>query len=238
MTDFSDIQCCRDIAEEHVARAVATRAAMRAFLTQIAKVSRPMEGAPKILLALARLATRACDWIDEDLLIVISGGDERCTLEVLSDFGGGLHERVFALVKLGVPLDEFVRAVRLVPKMILPLKMKEQDGKLVFTATEHTRRTSMPPPPILIAPEHLSAPRAPRVPNVRRASSKRMQAVWEDSHGAKPTATGAKASVGRVPAPDHAAPLRRPSSNKVAAQQAPKPVVAEDDDDVDSGWET
>jgi hypothetical protein len=146
MTDFATLRRCAEITDDVVAEAVASRAAMRALLTRASEIARPMEGAARILVALARMATNACDWLDGDLVVEIVGDDEVAVVEVMSELGGGFRERIFPTFTLHVALDEFVRAVRLVPRMVTPLRMQEKAGRLVFTATEAVRTSTRPPP--------------------------------------------------------------------------------------------
>ena len=184
MTDSFRIESCSEIGEEHIEAALESRGAMRALLTAASDVSAPMEGVPKVLLPLARMATKACEWLEGSLRIEISGNDEESLIEVMADLGGGLRERVFPPLSFQAPLDEFVRALRLAPRLIFPLKLKERAGVLVLTATEKVRRSTAPPPPIEIGEESLYK---------RRQSSKQMPAV-------KGT---------QEPSPDSTAPARR-----------------------------
>lgn len=145
MTDFATLERCAEITDDVVAEAIASRSAMRALLARAAEIARPMEGAARVLVAFARMATTACDWLDGDLVVEIVGDDEVCVVEVMSELGGGFRERVFPSFTLHVSLDEFVRAVRLVPRMVLPLRMKQREGRLIFSATEAVRASTRPP---------------------------------------------------------------------------------------------
>jgi hypothetical protein len=146
MKDFAALERCAEITDDVVADAIASRAAMRALLARASEIARPMEGAARVLVAFARMATTACDWLDGDLRVEIAGDDEVCVVDVMSELGGGMRERVFPSFTLRVSLDEFVRAVRLVPRMVLPLKMQQREGRLVFSATEAVRASTRPPP--------------------------------------------------------------------------------------------
>jgi hypothetical protein len=65
-----------------------------------------------------------------------------------------------------VPLEEFTRAIERVAHMIAPLRIGAKSAKrIAFVASEIARRTSVPPPPIEIAPESLFLrPVSPAVP--------------------------------------------------------------------------
>ena len=136
MVDLSTIKRCADIQEAHVIQAAKTRDDMRALLLHAAKISRPGEGASKVLLALARMAMSSSDWVDGDLRADLVANGERTDVDVKS-ISGGVIERVFPTFTLDAPIDEFTRAVRLVPKMIEPLFMHAQSEEhLVFVSDE------------------------------------------------------------------------------------------------------
>jgi hypothetical protein len=156
MTDFGSLSRCAEISDEVVARAVLSHDAMKALLARAGEIARPMEGAARILVALARMATTACTWLEGDLVVEIVGDDEVSVVEVLAELGGGLRERVFPTFTLHVSIDEFVRAVRLVPRMVLPLKMQERAGRLIFSAPEAVRHSTRPPPAIEVEEDFLS----------------------------------------------------------------------------------
>ena len=136
MVDLSTIKRCADITESHVIQAARTRDDMRSLLLHAAKVSRPGEGASKVLLALARMAMSSSDWVEGDLRADLIAHGERTDVDVKA-VSAGVVERVFPTFTLDAPLEEFSRAVRLVPKMIEPLTMHAQtDDHLVFVSTE------------------------------------------------------------------------------------------------------
>ncbi|MGZ3417001.1 MAG: hypothetical protein ACXWUG_13040 [Polyangiales bacterium] len=192
-----EFERCIDIGEEHVSRAILSRQAFRALLDRAAAVSRPEEGGPKVLVALARLATKECAWLEGDLRIELGGDDRRTTITVLNEMGYGYREKLFPDFAMNVPFDEFVRAVRLVPKLISPLLSMSKGGRLVLSATASLRKTSVPPPPIDIDEASIAlmnpqipkdAPAAPKPKErpSRRPTVARMAAVRPDVHS-KPT---------------------------------------------------
>jgi len=168
VNNFAHLKRCLELRERDIVAAVAQREACKELLDHLAKISKPNDGAPKILLIFARMATTACDWIDGELRIEIMGDGDVSVVEMMSELGGGLRERVMPSFGLNVPLVEFTRAVERVPHMIAPLVTKTKTARrVIFSATEATRRTSMPPPFVEIGEDSLFVvPGAPKMPVV------------------------------------------------------------------------
>lgn len=120
-----------DLTVEHAKQAAGSSAEIRALLKHVAEIARPGEGCPKILMAIARLVGQ--DWIDGELRVELSGDEASTTVIVMCEHGVGIRERLFPVVRFGVPLDEFQRALELAPHLVLPLKVTEEPGKLVLT---------------------------------------------------------------------------------------------------------
>jgi hypothetical protein len=176
-----------DVTDRDVAIATAGRSAARALLQRMAEVSRPADGGPKVLLVLARMASSACDWIDGDLRIEILGDGEISVVEVLTEMGAGMRERLLPPFTMKIPLTELIAAVERVPHMIAPLRLASKSARrVVLAATAEVRRSSSPPPFIEIGEESLvgrmspttrtpsvppPAPNRPRVPTVRPTAS-------------------------------------------------------------------
>jgi hypothetical protein len=156
MGPFEHIKRCISLTDADVEQAAVSRDAARALLNHMAEVARPNEGAPKILLIFARMATTACDWLDGDLRVELVGDGEISVIESLTELGGGLRERALPSFAVGVPLAEFVRAVERVPRLIEPLHVKTRtDRRLVLVSSKERAGRSLPPPPVTIAEEHL-----------------------------------------------------------------------------------
>jgi hypothetical protein len=189
MSELAHITRCLDLGEADIAKAVASRESTRALLDHLSRIGKPSSGAPKLLLLLARLATTACDWLDGDLRIEIVGDEQVSVVEIMTELGGGTRERVFSAFVMQVPLSEFVRAVERVPHMIAPLGVKVQTARrIVLTATEQVRLTTMPPPMVKIADASLFSFATPNTPinigpyplNALRASVPPERAVPSD----------------------------------------------------------
>jgi len=137
MSLYAHIKRCLELADRDIASAVADRRMAKALLDQLALVSRPADGAPKLLIVFARLASSEVEWIEGALRIEMVADAEVTVVEVLSELGLGMRERLFPSFKMKVPLDEFARAVERVPHMVAPLAVAmASPGRLVLTAGE------------------------------------------------------------------------------------------------------
>lgn len=152
MTSFDHLKRCFELTDEDVALAVESREGTHELLRRMAEISQPNGGVAKLLLVFARLATTACDWLDGDLRIEISGTAESSSVELLSELGQGMRERLFPPLSFRAAVDEFTRAVERVPHMVKPLEIKLKSAKrLSLGVTEEVRRSSLPPPAVAIA---------------------------------------------------------------------------------------
>lgn len=205
------IKRCLDIAEKDIAAAVETREACKELLDHVSKIAAPNQGAPKLLLVLARMATTACDWVDGELRIEMVGDGEVTVVELMSELGGGMRERVLPSFSLTVPLAEFTRAVERVPHMIEPLTTKvASPRRVVFTASQEVRKSTIPPPPVEIGKGSLYEAPVTRPPS--------MPAI--DVHAAStPVAPRPAAGPPSIPRPSPGKPPPLPPR----AQPKPKP---------------
>lgn len=152
--DLDHIKRVQDLRDHDIQAAVATRDGTRALLARLVSVSAPETGVAKVLLVLARMATMTCDWIDGDMTVDLVDEGAVTRVEVSTEMGGGLRERVFAPLRLAAPLAEFTRAIERVPHMIKPLTVRSRgEQRLSFAAAPHVGRTM--PPPVEIASESL-----------------------------------------------------------------------------------
>ena len=150
--DYATLKQCSELRDAHIVHAVSSSDAMEGLLARFTEIAAPGKGAPIILAALARLATTACDWIDGELRIEISGDQEKTKIAVSTTIGAGFREKLFSDTTLRVPFDEFARGVAKAPKLIEPLAIKQTAKLIVLSATQEIRRTSLPPPMIQIDP--------------------------------------------------------------------------------------
>jgi hypothetical protein len=181
---FAQIARPLDLGEADIKAAMASRDDARALLEHLAACAAPNTGGAKVLLVLARMATTACDWLDGDLAIDLRADGDVTRLDVATELGGGLRERVFPALVIGAPLAEFARAIERVPHMVAPLAIGGRSAsRITLGATAAVRRTSIPPPPIEIAPDSLfvGLP-APGLPKEAGADAppKDVDTGWDD----------------------------------------------------------
>jgi hypothetical protein len=185
---FAHITRCMDLQEGDTVEALGSRATTTALLAHLAAISAPNTGAAKVLLVLSRMATTACDWIDGDLSIELSAGGDATVVEVATELGGGLRERILSPMSFRAPLSEFAKAIERVPHMIAPLAIRTKSPRRVsLSASEALRRTTAPPPPIEISSESLFVVAAPApLPQQRSetdpptSASNDIDSGWED----------------------------------------------------------
>jgi hypothetical protein len=144
MLDLSSIHRCADITEAHVIQAARSREQMRELLMHAAKISRPGEGAAKVMLALARMAMSSSDWVEGDLRADLRANGDRIDVDVKS-VSGGVIERVFPTFTLDAPLEELMRAVQMVPNMIDPLFMHAPSAEHVVLVSSEELYDELPP---------------------------------------------------------------------------------------------
>lgn len=153
--DFSAMKQCMELRDVHITYAVSSSEAMGSLLARFAEIAAPGKGGPIILAALARLGTTACEWLDGELSIEISGDATQSRIAVSTTLGAGFREKLFADTIMRVPLEEFSRGIARAPKLIAPLQVKETGKRIVLSVTQEIRRTSLPPPMVEIDPASL-----------------------------------------------------------------------------------
>ncbi len=164
------ITCGFDLREEHIAEAIGSREGTKGLLLHLSSISAPDTGVAKVLLLYARMATTACDWLDEDLWIDLVEEGDVTSVEAFTELGGGFRERLFAPMAFRAPLAEFARAISRVPHMVSPLTTRQMGAtRIRLSATEQIRRTTFPPPPFTIAAESLLVRLSPPPFRPRRA---------------------------------------------------------------------
>lgn len=180
-----------DLTEAHVAAALASPDAMRALLEHLARIARPGEGAAKIFVPLARMATTACDFVDDDLAVELTAAGGETQLVVATDLGGGMRELLFPRITLGVPIDELADAIALAPQLVYPLRATVGDGKIRLTCEAELVR-SLAPPAFEIAEECLRRSLSPEL----RASLPPVAVKPEDLASLRPVVT--VGAIGRI----------------------------------------
>jgi len=137
---------CIHLEKAQIVRASESSGDCRALLAHVAKIAKPHDGAPLLLLLFARLATVACDWLDGDLVIEMEAIPPLTTRVTIStELGPELREKVFPSFDVGAPLDEFTRAVRRIPQMVEPLLVEITSERMILRASERVRSSAIPP---------------------------------------------------------------------------------------------
>jgi hypothetical protein len=145
---------CVDLSSDQVVAALRSVASMRALLQHMAAAARPGEGAPKILVPIARMASSACDWVDGGLHVEVVTVPKGTQILVAIDLGGGVRELLFPRLFLAVEREELVRAVKLAPVLVAPMTVRFKQESLVLTC-EVDRVGTIAPPAFDIAEESL-----------------------------------------------------------------------------------
>ncbi len=208
---------CVDLKPVQVVRALRSRAAMQVLLQHMARIARPAEGAPKILVPIARMASSDCDWLEGGLRVDISGTAEKTQIAIAVELGGGVRELLFPRLSLAVPKNELFRAVKLAPVLVHPMKSRlEKDGRLILSCEADAVGT-IPPPAFEISEASIRR----SLPPALRRSLPPMKQV------------GASAATMKIdmPAIDEAAILGR-----MIPKRPPLPKL-DDLDEVDVGWD-
>ena len=137
---------CIDVTAAQIEQALVSSATMGALLRHMAKIARPGEGAPKILVPIARMASNACDWIDEGgLTAEITPVEGKTVIAVAIDLGLGMRELLFPRLQLGVPYEEFTRVLENAPQLVFPMKCKRTKKSVLLTCAEEVMGTLAPP---------------------------------------------------------------------------------------------
>lgn len=149
---------CVDLNEDHIDEGLKSIESMRVLLTHMARIAKPDEGAAKILVAISRIATTACEWLEGKLHVEVDDILGSTEIAVSSDLGGGVRELIFPRLLVDVELQELVRAVKLAPRLVTPLKFRVRGDRMIlkrdvegtvappaFEIAEESLRRSLPP---------------------------------------------------------------------------------------------
>jgi hypothetical protein len=217
MSAYAHIKRCLELSQRDITSALEDRRTAKALLDQLAKVSKPGDGAPKLLLLFAKLAGPDVDWIDGGLRVEMIGDADTTVVEVLTELGLGMHERVFPSFKMSVPLEEFARAVERVPHMVAPLTLSGVTSRrmvLTAIAEEEDEEEVVAPASVAIDTKSLYGD-APR----RRSSKDKLAAV---------KAPGTQLHPRTPSSPKHAAVRKasKPNLGAVKAKSVRPPAAA------------
>jgi hypothetical protein len=165
--DLAELRSCGDLRRAHVARAVGSRQGTIDLLRHLAGISAPDSGAPKVLRVFAWMAKSSCEWLEGSLRVALEEVPEGTRVDLATDLGGGVRERVMPTFVMKAPLQEFRVALRQGPRLVGSLEVQAvDDRRLALSASEETSTTSAPPPSFAIAPDSLfgGTPATPKAP--------------------------------------------------------------------------
>jgi hypothetical protein len=175
---FAHVVRCLDLKRRDVEEAFQSREACRALLTQFTAIARPHTGAPLLLHLFTRLARGDCEWLDGTLRVELTGDADVTVVELLTELGAGLRERVFSPVALRVPLAEFVEATVRRPQLILPLVAKRSVRKLALRVGADA--SVLPEGSIAIDDDcMIQIPPPPRVPSISLDGLDELEDGWD-----------------------------------------------------------
>jgi hypothetical protein len=250
MSTYAHIKRCLDLTDREITTAIEDRRSSKALIDQMVKVSKPGDGGPKLLLLFAKLARERAEWIDGALRVEMMEDGEATVVEVLSELGLGMHERVFPSFKMSVPLDEFSRAVERVPHMIAPLALSGVTSRrLVLTSAADEEPQEAIPASALVAiddgslygpgprkkpsRDKLAAVKAgaartassSKQPAARKASKPAMEAAKGKSpaKSIRPPAAASGKSPSRPPVRIGPVPPTPPQATKIVRPALPRP---------------
>lgn len=147
MSDYVGIESCREITDDHIREALETREATKALLDRAIEVAKPRAAGSRVLLIFAKMASAECDWLEGALRVELIAHGDITTIDAIVDIGAGLKERVFPKMKIEVPLDEFLAAIKKFPQAIAPLTAEATTrDRLRLVAGEAPKRTESEPP--------------------------------------------------------------------------------------------
>ncbi len=143
---------CIDLTEDHIDYGLVSVERMRELLEHLARVAKANEGAAKILVAISRIATTSCEWLEGRLHVEVDDILGATEIEVSSDLGGAVRELIFPRLLLDVSQAELVNAVKVAPRLVTPLKYRVRGERMVLT---RDAPGTVAPPPFEIAEESL-----------------------------------------------------------------------------------
>lgn len=130
---LAKLASCAELTIEDAEEAASSSRNIRELLEWASRIARPGEGAPKVLMAIARLAR--ADWVEGTAYAEIGGDASGTTLAVFVDHGMGIRETLLPRTRFLVPCDEFARAIELAPQLIAPFRAVRR-GDRILLATE------------------------------------------------------------------------------------------------------
>lgn len=152
---------CVDLTEDQIDEALTSIESTRRLLEHMATIAKPNTGAAKILVAISRIATTACTWLEGMLRVEVHALDGATEIGVMTDLGGGTRELIFPRLLVAVEHDELVSAVKLAPRLVWPLNYRVRGDRMILKREAGT----VAPPAFEIAEESLRRSLPPKLRN-------------------------------------------------------------------------
>ncbi len=131
---LAKLASCAELTIEDAEEAASSSSKLRELLEWASRIARPGEGAPKVLMAVARLAR--ADWVEGSPYVEIGGDESVTTLAVVVDHGSGIRETLLPRTRIPVPCEEFERAIRLAPQLVAPFRPVYRDGTILLATDD------------------------------------------------------------------------------------------------------
>jgi hypothetical protein len=156
------INSCSDLKEEDYEAAVERRPNFLALWGQLADKAEPGQECGKLLALLARVA--GAMWLDGDLRVEMMQDGDKTVVELLTELGGGLRERVYQPTTFRIPLSELIAAIAKNPSALEPLGVRSRSPRrVVLLANAGTSKSTLPPPDVKVKGAGSEPPTQPKV---------------------------------------------------------------------------
>ena len=141
-TDLATISTSIELTPDLMRQAASSSQELKRLVLRVAEIAQPEQGWTKLFKVMAHVAQ--AEWMEGDLQVDFNGDDKGTTVSFYAVLGVGIRERLFGAQYLGVPIDEFQRAVVLNPEIIAPLRAHQGLNRLTLAAGERVRNKDMP----------------------------------------------------------------------------------------------
>ncbi len=177
-----DFSTCQEVDEDTIAAALSPATSLsaespreRAFrlVERMAEVSRPRQGAFRVLFVFARMAE--CEWVEGEIELRLRRDDVGTLIEVITDDGVTLS-RLHAPLRFAAPFEEFAMFVDHRGASIAPLEVSSREPGSVLWLRARLRKSAAPERPRAIS-DDLLAPRSLRGEPVHQKPTTRLPAV-------------------------------------------------------------
>lgn len=233
--DFAHIVNCVDLSDADIRAALLSSEDAQALFAHLGKVSAHGKGAAKTLLLLSQMGTNACLWFEGDLVIDIVGDEDACVIEVMSELGVGMRERIFPSVGFHAKLSEFETAFERFPKLVFPLAVAHRNRtRLTLRVAESVRKSTAPPPPIRLSEASMLAAKPVHIPKHTPLPILAVIPVVDDQADERTVERTVERYVDPLDERMTPEPPTRPGENLTLAESTRK---INELDELDKGWD-